>query len=127
MVQEVAYVTLVTTPLTINCIMQTRSSPTGSDSDGPSQLSASKVDLTSHVQWTEQDEAALIAFLITHKAEGGDGLNFKQSFWTAAAEHMKQHTTKGGPKVADKCKAKWARVGLRTVPVATDATAGSYG
>ena len=53
---------------------------------------------------------ALIDFLIAHKSEAGDGLNFKASVWTAATAHMQPVTTKGGPKHADKCKAKWGRV-----------------
>jgi hypothetical protein len=62
------------------------------------------------VHWSSADEIAFIDFLIAHKAEAGDGLNFKPSVWTAAAEHMRPLTTKGGPKQADKCKAKWGRV-----------------
>ena len=53
---------------------------------------------------------ALINFLITHKSEAGDGLNFKASVRTAATAHIQPVTTKGGPKHADKCKAKWGRV-----------------
>ena len=38
--------------------------------------------------WFTSDEAALIEFLVTHKAEVGDGFNFKSITWTAAVAHM---------------------------------------
>ena len=63
-----------------------------------------------NVVWTQEDETTLINFLITHKSEAGDGLSFKPSVWTAAAIYMQPVTTKGGPKHADKCRAKWGRV-----------------
>jgi hypothetical protein len=102
------------TPCTSTIIndMQTRSSPpqsTHSDSDHASQA---VTGANAPVHWTEVDESALVDFLIAHKAEGGDGMNFKPSVWSAAAEHMRPLTTKGGPKNARKCKAKWHRVHL---------------
>ncbi len=62
-------------------------------------------------QWLTSDEAALINFLITRKAEVGDGFNFKGVTWTAAAAHMVAYAKKGGPKTAGVCKNKWSRVG----------------
>ena len=91
--------------------MQTRSSPSQSvhsDSDGASQANADPAK--GPVHRSEANETTLVEFLITHKAEAGDGLNFKPSVWTAAAEHMWPLTMKGGPKHAEKCKAKWSRV-----------------
>jgi hypothetical protein len=94
--------------------MRTRSSPPNSnhsDSEEASRVTgAANADLTINVVWTQEDETALIDFLIAHKSEAGDGLNFKGSVWTAAAAHMQPVTTKGGPKNGDKCKAKWGRV-----------------
>jgi hypothetical protein len=48
----------------------------------------------------------LINFLLDHKAEAGDGGSFKANIWNAAAVKMLKHTTKGGPKIAGKFKAK---------------------
>jgi hypothetical protein len=61
------------------------------------------------IHWTIEDENAFVDYLIAHKAEGGIGMNFKPSVWTAAA-HMQPLMTKGGQKSAEKCKAKWSRV-----------------
>jgi hypothetical protein len=86
-------------------MMQTRSSqspPNSSTSQTESAL------ITQKTFWSTEDETALIEFLIERKAEAGDGANFKQSVWNAAAEEMVKHTTKGPPKSADSCKTKWA-------------------
>ena len=91
--------------------MQTQSSPSQSihsDSDGA--LWANTDPAKAPVHWSAANETAFIDFLIAHKAEAGNSLNFKPSVWTAAAEHMQLLTTKGGPKHAEKCKAKWGRV-----------------
>jgi hypothetical protein len=53
------------------------------------------------------DEAALISFLVAHKAEAGDGFNFKNPIWKATALHMVAYTEKGDPKIASACKNKW--------------------
>src|ERR1700722_7319450 len=94
--------------------MRTRNSPSQSDSEGSLGVSrgpsVTEVDPFIKADWSVEDETALIDFLITHKAEAGDGLNYKSSTWTAAAAHMLPLTTKGGPKTADKCKTKWGRV-----------------
>ena len=92
--------------------MHTRSSPAQSvrsDSDSTPDNAGPEPKVPA-VHWSQDNEIAFIDFLIAHKAEGGDGLNFKASVWTAAAEHMRPLTTKGGPKNPDKCKAKWGRV-----------------
>jgi hypothetical protein len=61
--------------------------------------------------WLASDESALISFLVAHKAEAGDGFNFKNTIWKAAALHMMAYTEKGGPKIASACKKnKWAQV-----------------
>ena len=43
---------------------------------------------TKHGQWSIQEERELIDFLSNHKAETGDGANFKQAVWTQAAAYM---------------------------------------
>ena len=73
-----------------------------------------------NVWWLLADETALIDFLTTNKDKAGDGLSFKQSVCNAAAEHLQQVTTKGAPKTAGKCKAKWGivcTVAQKTVPM----------
>lgn len=68
-------------------------------------------DIDSHrAHWTIHDEAELIAFLELHRAEAGDGMNFKGRTWSAAAIELKPHTTKGGEKTGLACKNKWQRV-----------------
>ncbi|KAF8487628.1 hypothetical protein F5888DRAFT_1624451 [Russula emetica] len=59
--------------------------------------------------WHTSDEAALIEFLVKHKAQGGD-VNFKGVTWTAAATHMIPYTERGDPKTAAVCKNKWTRL-----------------
>ena len=96
--------------------MQTRRSPPQSNNSNSDDGKAGTSDLPSTsgtVHWTVEEEAILIKFLVVHKAEAGNGLNFKTSIWTAAAEHMQLHTKKGGIKTASKCKSKWARVSVK--------------
>ena len=76
--------------------MHTCSSPPNSDSGEASWVTgAANSDLTTNVIWSQKDKTALIDFLITHKSEDGDGLNFKPSVWTAATTHLQPITTKG--------------------------------
>ena len=65
---------------------------------------------TERCHWNPSDDAALISFLLDHKAEAGDGGSFKANIWNAAAVEMLKHTTKGGVKIASKCKAKYVAV-----------------
>ena len=60
--------------------------------------------------WSDQDKIDLIRFLIKQKAETGDSATFKPSIWTAAAQHIDQSRTKGGPKTVKSCASKWTRV-----------------
>lgn len=60
--------------------------------------------------WTTEDETRLVHFLLDHRAEAGDGANFKMTVWNAAADELSKHITKGGPKTAASCKSKWDRV-----------------
>ena len=62
-----------------------------------------------HGQWTIQVERELINFLSDHRAEVGDGANFKQAVWTQAATHMSTLY----PNIAfnaTQCSSKWERV-----------------
>jgi hypothetical protein len=60
--------------------------------------------------WDDGDEEVLIQFLQGSLAMAGDGMNFKQATWNAAAEHMVPFTTQGGMKTANACKNKFSRV-----------------
>ena len=60
--------------------------------------------------WTEADELTFINFLLDHKAEVGDGGGFKANIWNVVVVEMLKHTTKGGIKIATKCKAKYVVV-----------------
>jgi hypothetical protein len=59
---------------------------------------------------TEADKLAFINFLLDHKAEAGDGGNFKSNIWNDVSVEMLKHTSKGCVKVASKCKAKYILV-----------------
>ena len=63
-----------------------------------------------NADWSLSDEGKLIAFLVECKASAGDGGTFKKPTWVAAAAHMAQFCTKGGPKSWESCKGKWDRV-----------------
>jgi hypothetical protein len=67
------------------------------------------------VQWFKPEEEAMISFLATHKAEAGDGFNFKETTWSKVAAHLKPLRTEGGVKTAKKCKEKWGRVRGKSV------------
>jgi|ERR1700722_3185400 len=61
--------------------------------------------------WQDSDVRALLNFLLEHKAEAGDGANFKPAIWNKAATMFSSipHNI-GGPKTANSCKNKWAKV-----------------
>jgi hypothetical protein len=84
----------------------------------PLVITGSTADPRCH--WTDGDELALINFLLDHKAEAGDGGSFKPNIWNAAAVEMLKHTTKGGTKVAGKCKAKYVAVCTMTSIILRD-------
>jgi hypothetical protein len=61
-------------------------------------------------QWSEADEIALIEYIAEHKAEAGDAMKFKASFWSGAAKEMILHSALGGVKTSQGCSSKWDRV-----------------
>lgn len=73
---------------------------------------ASKAKHASRAVWTIPDEEALMEFLIEHKSEAGDGNNFKKALWTSAATHLNTIKTRGAPKTADSCRAKYKAVSV---------------
>jgi hypothetical protein len=89
-------------PFTI--VMHTRNSPP----HAPNALPPLPDALNAH--WSDLDEVALIQYIADHKAEAGDSMKFKPSFWTGVAKDMLAHSEIGGPKTASRCAAKWDRV-----------------
>lgn len=66
------------------------------------------------VQWTAKDEETMIEHLIEHKALAGDGLNYKDTVWTAVVAALELQREEGGIKTAKKCREKWAQVSMIT-------------
>jgi hypothetical protein len=82
--------------------MQTRNSSPPQASPPP--------EASGKAQWSEADEIALIEYITEHKAEAGDGMKFKASFWSGAAKEMVSHSALGGVKTSQGCSSKWDRV-----------------
>ncbi|EGO04701.1 hypothetical protein SERLA73DRAFT_44084, partial [Serpula lacrymans var. lacrymans S7.3] len=53
---------------------------------------------------------ALIQFITTNSAEGGDSLNFKTAFWPKVVLHLVPLFTKGPAKNATCYSSKWGRL-----------------
>jgi hypothetical protein len=64
----------------------------------------------SNAQWSEQDETILLQYLIDHKAEGGDGGNFKQPVWQGLVGELAKIPHKGADKNVTSCQNKWKKV-----------------
>ncbi|KAF8877642.1 hypothetical protein BD779DRAFT_1389539, partial [Infundibulicybe gibba] len=62
-----------------------------------------------NAHWTQDDETRLIAYLLEHKSEAGDGFSFKNTTWNGASTELNKHITKGGFKTAMSCKNKWGK------------------
>ncbi|KAF8578798.1 hypothetical protein K439DRAFT_1621030 [Ramaria rubella] len=62
------------------------------------------------VEWTPEDNVALINLLIDHKAEAGEGGNFKKAMWVAVAVGMAGHPYKGGLKTLEACRTRWMKL-----------------
>jgi len=53
------------------------------NSSPPQTLKAPPIpEASGKAQWSEADEIALIEYITEHKAEAGDGMKFKASFWS---------------------------------------------
>jgi len=70
-----------------------------------------------HVSWDPVSKAALIRFLLKHKSEASDGINFKASTFKATAIRLTSFTIKGGAKTWGSYKNKWAWVCVILVKV----------
>jgi len=73
---------------------------------------AVKADGEQRASWSIADETALIYFLIEHRAEAGDGFNFKATTFNAASLVLDARRTKGATKTSRVCKNKWTQVRL---------------
>ncbi|KAJ7118071.1 hypothetical protein C8R44DRAFT_559476, partial [Mycena epipterygia] len=58
--------------------------------------------------WTHNDCSTFIQHLADHKAEAGDGGNFKMTTFHGAVVVVNRVRTKGGPKTARSCASKYA-------------------
>ena len=90
--------------------MPSRRSSPQSEGQGVAPVAAGSAAEDANADWSSRDEEILIAFLVDHKASAGDGGTFKKPTWVAAAAHMAQFHTRGGPKTWESCKGKWDRV-----------------
>ena len=90
--------------------MPSRRSSPNSEGQGVVPVAAGSAAEDANADWSTKDEQILIAFLVDRKASAGDGGTFKKPTWVAAAAHMAQYHTKGGPKTWESCKGKWDRV-----------------
>ena len=60
--------------------------------------------------WTAAEEQALVEFIVDHKAEAGDGGNFKQATFQQAALHLAPLHQRGTAKAAKTCSNKYSAV-----------------
>jgi hypothetical protein len=60
--------------------------------------------------WNKQEVTGLVDYLHDHRAAAGDGGNFKQSTFNAAAAHLAPLLTLGAKKTGAMCKTKWMTV-----------------
>ncbi|KAG2115280.1 uncharacterized protein F5147DRAFT_769735 [Suillus discolor] len=64
-------------------------------------------DMREQCFWTLDNETWLIQYITTHRAKGGDGLNFDKTFWATVAATM---TAQGSLKTSEACQSKWSRI-----------------
>jgi len=60
--------------------------------------------------WNPEDEDFLVAYLVEHRAEFGDGSNPKEKTWEAISRLLSDIRVKGGPKTVNSCKRKYSQV-----------------
>lgn len=60
--------------------------------------------------WTTAEELSFIDFLIVHKAEAGDGANFKAVTFQKAAKHLVPLLKRGAVKTGKSCGNKYCAV-----------------
>lgn len=60
--------------------------------------------------WDEVETTAFVDYLWEHRAESGEGGNFKDVTFNGAAQSLAQQRTAGPSKKAKQCKTKWQSV-----------------
>lgn len=65
--------------------------------------------------WTEAETTALVDYLVEHRAEAGDGGNFKAASFNNAAKHIAPLLNRGLVKTAKTIKTKWSGVSNKHV------------
>ncbi|KAG1759426.1 hypothetical protein EDD22DRAFT_738670, partial [Suillus occidentalis] len=62
--------------------------------------------------WTQDEEATLLQYLLSHKAEAGDTASFQKTTWHGAATHINAAfpNQRGGEKTTGVCKTKWTNL-----------------
>lgn len=60
--------------------------------------------------WDEHEVSSLIDYFYIHRAEAGEGGNFKPKVYNAAAEHIAPYLSQGPTKTGSMCKTKWDSV-----------------
>jgi len=61
-------------------------------------------------QWNDEETKALVAYLLAHKSEMGDGGTYKMGTFNAAANAIATHHNLGPEKTGKMCKTKWRAV-----------------
>jgi hypothetical protein len=75
-----------------------------------SWLSLMSESKTKNAVWNDAENNALVDYLIEHKAEAGDGPNFKDVTYNGAAEAIAPLLTSGPSKTGKMCKNRWTTV-----------------
>ncbi|KAF5312245.1 hypothetical protein D9619_003790 [Psilocybe cf. subviscida] len=63
--------------------------------------------MSNNASWSLREEASFLNFLIDHRAEAGDGCNFKKATMQQAAQHIQPLHVRGGAKTQQTCKNKF--------------------
>ena len=83
---------------------------------GPASNSVNIVNTDdSNVGWTLPEKQAMTSFLATHKAEAGNGFNFKDTTRSKVADHLRPMRTEGEVKIVNKCREKWGWVHFHSI------------
>ncbi len=92
----------------------TRSKESAADSNAEGSSKVTKEQAI----WSPDDEEFMATYLLEHKAEAGDGANFKNTTFAALGKELdlrkesdgRPPEKKGGSKDVEACKSKWSRV-----------------
>lgn len=62
--------------------------------------------------WTSAEETAFVDYLVDHKAEAGDGGNFKTTTYQRVISHIAPLHESGAIKTVKACRNKWTAVSI---------------